>query len=81
MPTTAIPISIIAKVYLVLVAICHQTSPKGRPPLEGTVAGKRKRGWDYLSAKFEDAARADRSLLALGLSVERVLGLLPRPKV
>ncbi len=49
--------------YLVLVAICHQTSPRGRPPLEGTIAGKRKRGWDYLSAKLEDAARADRSLL------------------
>src|SRR5260370_29755221 len=49
--------------YLLLVAICHQTSPRGRLPLEGTVGGKRKRGWDYLSAKLEAATQVDRSLL------------------
>jgi hypothetical protein len=49
--------------YLLLVAICHQTSPRGCLPLEGTVAGKRKRGWDYLTAKIEAGVRADRSLL------------------
>lgn len=52
--------------YLLLVAICHQTSPRGRPPLEGTVNGQRKRGWDYLSAKLEAAAAADRSWLDPG---------------
>jgi hypothetical protein len=49
--------------YLLLVAICHQTSPRGRLPLEGTVRGMHKRGWDYLSAKLEMAACRDRSLL------------------
>lgn len=52
--------------YLLLVAICHQTSPRGRLPLMGTVGGVERRGWDYLSAKFESAARADRSLLEPG---------------
>jgi hypothetical protein len=49
--------------YLLLVAICHQTSPRGRPPLEGSVGGIYYRGWDYLSAKLATAARADPSLL------------------
>ncbi len=49
--------------YLLLVAICHQTSPRGRLPLEGTVGGQRRKGWDYLSAKLEGAVRAERSLL------------------
>jgi hypothetical protein len=65
--------------YLLLVAICHQTSPRGRLPLEGTVAGKRKRGWDYLSAKLEEAARSNRGLLDPArwatLSVEDFLAL------
>ena len=50
--------------YLCLVAICHQTSPQGRPPLEGIVNGDSKRGWDYLSAKLEAAAHSDPMLLA-----------------
>ena len=50
--------------YLSLVAICHQTSPRGRPPLEGNVGGRHLRGWDYLSGKFEAAARADKELLS-----------------
>lgn len=50
--------------YLLLVAICHQTSPRGRPPLEGTVGGKLKRGWDYLSARLEGVAQVDQSWLA-----------------
>jgi hypothetical protein len=49
--------------YLFLVAICHQTSPRGKPPLEGVVEGIHRRGWDYLTAKFEAACRADRELL------------------
>ena len=49
--------------YLILVAICHQTSSRGRPPLEGTVDGRRKLGWDYLSAKLEATGRSDRELL------------------
>jgi len=49
--------------YLILVAICHQTSPRGRPPLEGTVGGVHRRGWDYLTAKLEAAACTDRALL------------------
>lgn len=50
--------------YLLLVAICHQTSPRGRPPLEGEVDGKHLRGWDYLSAKFQMAVRLKRDLLS-----------------
>ncbi len=53
----------IGNFYLLLVAICHQTSPLGRPPLEGDVAGRHLRGWDYLSAKLEDACRTRREFL------------------
>ena len=49
--------------YLLLVAVCHQTSPPGRLPLEGTVAGQRLRGWDYLSARLEKEAYSERALL------------------
>lgn len=52
--------------YLLLVAICHQTTPRGGPPLEGTVGGRHRRGWDYLSARLEAAARGDRTLLDPG---------------
>ncbi len=65
--------------YLLLVAICHQTSPRGRLPLEGTVGGQRRKGWDYLSAKLEGAVRAERSLFYPNvwshLSVEEFLAL------
>lgn len=53
----------IGNFYLFLVAICHQTSPPGKLPLEGTINGYRKRGWDYLSAKFEENVYTNRSLL------------------
>ena len=49
--------------FLALVAICHQTTPRGQPPLEGRVAGVLRRGWDYLLARLESAARRDLSLL------------------
>ena len=57
------PRQLIGNFFLVLVAICHQTSPRGRAPLEGTVAGIRRRGWDYLFARLEEAARRDSGLL------------------
>lgn len=50
--------------YLFLVAICHQTSPQGVPPLLGSVDGRVRRGWDYLLGRFEQLVRADRSLLS-----------------
>jgi hypothetical protein len=53
----------VGNLYLALVAICHQTSPRGCAPLEGTVAGIRRRGWDYLFAQLEEAARTDLTLL------------------
>lgn len=53
----------IGNFYLFLVAICHQTSRRGQLPLEGTVWGIRRRGWDYLTAKFEESARLDQGLL------------------
>jgi len=52
--------------YLLLVAICYQTSPRDRPPLEGYVEGLHLRGWDYLSAKLEAAARNDLTILSPG---------------
>lgn len=48
-----------------LVAICHQTSPRSKPPLEGIVGGQRLRGWDYLAAKLESRVRDESQLLEL----------------
>lgn len=53
----------IGNFFFLLVAICHQTSPRGKPPLEGKVNGVYKRGWDYLSAKLEAACHAHPELL------------------
>lgn len=49
--------------YLLLVAICHQTSPRGRPALEGSIYGRRVRGWDYLSQKLAVAVRRNPQIL------------------
>jgi hypothetical protein len=58
-----VPADLIGNYFLALVAICHQTSPlKGRP-LEGEIDGRILRGWDYLSARFEMAARHNPSIL------------------
>ncbi len=54
----------IGNFYLLLVAICHQTSPRDLPPLEGSVNGRYLRGWDFLSAKLAAAVRADPAMLA-----------------
>lgn len=53
----------IGNFFLALVAICHQTSPRGLPPLEGTIGGIRRRGWDYLFARLEQATASDPELL------------------
>jgi hypothetical protein len=53
----------IGNFYLLLVAICHQTSPVGRPPLEGILGKRHLRGWDYLSAKLEAAVHDDEEIL------------------
>lgn len=53
----------IGNFYLLLVAICHQTSPREKPPLEGNVGEQHLRGWDYLSAKFETAVRENPDIL------------------
>lgn len=53
----------IANFNLLLVAICHQTTPKGLPMLEeGTVDGTHRRGWDYLSARLEEKVKKDMDL-------------------
>lgn len=52
--------------FLSLVAICHQTSPRGKVPLEGFVGGQRLRGWDCLAARFREAVAADMSWLTPG---------------
>ena len=49
--------------FLALVGICHQTSPRDLPPVEGTVSGVRLRGWDYLFARLEHAAAREPELL------------------
>ncbi len=58
-----IPSNLVGNLYFFLVAICHQTSPPGEQPLEGTVCGTYRRGWDYLLWKFEVACENDLSLL------------------
>jgi hypothetical protein len=57
------PPEFVGNFYLALVAVCHQTSPRGQLPLEGSVQGVHRRGWDYLFARLEDRARNDLSLL------------------
>jgi hypothetical protein len=42
----------LANAYLGIVAICHQTTPIGERPLQGSVNGTRAKGWDYLRGKF-----------------------------
>jgi hypothetical protein len=54
----------IGNFYLLLVAISHQTSPQGKPPLEGSISGRHLRGWDYLFARVEEAARHDPKILS-----------------
>lgn len=49
--------------YFIVVAICHQTSPIGKPRLEGMINGELLFGWDYLQAAWMRAALADRSIL------------------
>jgi len=57
------PSELIGNFFLALVAICHQTSPPGHLPLEGTVSGIQRRGWDYLFGRLEQASRQDQTLL------------------
>lgn len=58
-----IPIRSLPDLYFVLVAICHQTSPRGEPALGGRIDGKDFVGWDYLREAFLRAVRNDASLL------------------
>ncbi len=57
------PPALIGNFFLALVAICYQTSPRHRLPLEGVAEGVHRRGWDYLFARLESAARMDASYL------------------
>jgi len=52
--------------YFYLVAVCHQTSPVGVPPVEGFVNGVHRRGWDYLWARFAEECARDRGRLSPG---------------
>jgi len=65
--------------YLLLVAICHQTSPRGKQSLQGDVNGHHLRGWDYLSAKLEAAARINPEILCpvywTNVTVEQVCNI------
>lgn len=54
---------LVGNFFLALVAICYQTSPRHKPPLEGVVQGVHRRGWDYLFARLESAARVDASYI------------------
>jgi hypothetical protein len=54
---------LVGNFYLLLVAICHQTSPRGKQPLEGNIKHQQLRGWDYLSAKLEEDVLLDPQLL------------------
>ena len=54
----------LAQLLFFVVAICHQTSVVGHPPLEGTIDGVRFRGWDYLLQRFVKTAREDKTRLS-----------------
>jgi hypothetical protein len=53
----------VGNLYLSVVAICHQTSPRGHLPLEGWINGLNLRGWDYLLAKFAESAKKQPDIL------------------
>jgi hypothetical protein len=53
----------VANFFLFLVAICHQTSPRGKQPVEGDVSGRHFVGWDYLVARFKQRSLIDPSWL------------------
>jgi hypothetical protein len=46
-----------------VVAICHQTTVPGKPPLAGLVDGKLLKGWDYLLQRFVEVARTHKAWL------------------
>ncbi|QDV24367.1 hypothetical protein [Aureliella helgolandensis] len=53
-----------ANFWFFLAAICHQTSPRGLPTLEGRIDQEYYRGWDYLLHAFRLAAMADPTFLS-----------------
>ena len=61
-----LPPSELRMLYFAVVAICHQTSPAGRPPLEGMVKGEFLSGWDYLRERWLATAKADPWILTPG---------------
>ncbi|MBV8276893.1 MAG: hypothetical protein JO170_16770 [Verrucomicrobia bacterium] len=54
----------VANFYILLVAICHQTSPRDEKPLEGIVGTRHLRGWDYLSNKLQVEAHSNPAILS-----------------
>ena len=52
--------------YFIVVAVCHQTSPIGKPRLEGMINGELRFGWDYLVESWMLAAKADPAILTPG---------------
>lgn len=52
----------LANCYLVIVAICHQTSPIGENVLIGTINESEKKGWDYLKEKYLVFAKNHKNL-------------------
>lgn len=75
-PTTHLQLDpdALANFYFVVVAICHQTSPRNGPPLEGRIDGRLYRGWDYLREAFAIAVRANPRIVY----PECLIGLQPR---
>lgn len=53
-----------ANFWFFLAAICHQTSPVGSAPLEGTVDGVYRKGWDFLLHVFSSEVQNKKSLLS-----------------
>lgn len=58
-----IPPDLVPNFYFYLVGICHQTSPRNHPPVQGVVGGGHRRGWDYLYARLEQACSNNLELL------------------
>jgi hypothetical protein len=58
-----VPVSHVGNFFLFLVAICHQTSPLGKPRVQGYVNDRLLTGWDFLLHKLQQRVVDDVELL------------------
>jgi len=59
-PLPGIPAELVSNFYFLVVAVCHQTSPRGGPVLKSTLSnGEEQFGWDYLRKRLAERIGAD----------------------